>query len=85
MQAFLGNGFQEVIYQRALALEMKTNGLNFARELSVPVFYHEVKIATRRVDFLVQDRVLVEIKAVGELNDNQMPKLLITSRHINWK
>ena len=49
----LGNGFQEVIYQRALAIEMKKAGLAFARELEIPIFYDDEEIGTRRVDFLV--------------------------------
>jgi GxxExxY protein len=69
VHSFLGNGFQEFIYQRALAIEMQNKGLGFARELEVPVFYNEVEIGTRRVDFLVQDKILVEIKAITELNE----------------
>ena len=65
----LGNGFQEVIYQRALALEMPEHGLSFQRELEMPIFYAGEEIGTRRVDFLVEDRVLVEIKALVKLED----------------
>lgn len=65
----LGNGFQEVIYQRALAIEMKKRGLNFQRELEMPIFYDEYKIGTRRVDFLVEEKVMVEIKAIIQLED----------------
>lgn len=60
----LGNGFQEVIYQRALAIEMKKNGLEFSREFEMPIFYDNVQIGTRRVDFLVEGIISVEIKAV---------------------
>lgn len=49
----LGNGFQEVIYQRALEIEMTLNGLSFGREISMPIFYREKNIGERRVDFLV--------------------------------
>ena len=52
----LGNGFQEVIYQRALAIEMAFQGLSFAREKEMPIFYRDKKIGTRRVDFLVENR-----------------------------
>jgi GxxExxY protein len=65
----LGNGFQEVIYQRALAKEMNTQGLSFAREFEMPIFYKEEQIGTRRVDFLVQDVISVEIKALTKLED----------------
>ena len=65
----LGNGFQEVIYQRALAIELGTQGLVFQRELEMPIFYAGEQIGTRRVDFLVEDKVLVELKAVSVLED----------------
>ncbi len=57
-----GNGFQEVIYQRALALEMAEEGIYFAREQEMPIYYRVREIGTRRADFLVEDRVLVELK-----------------------
>lgn len=63
----LGNGFQEVIYQRSLAIEMHDSGLNFARELEIPLFYKENEVGTRRVDFLVEQKVLVELKAITEI------------------
>ena len=65
----LGNRFQEVIYQRALEIEMGYEGLNFVRELEMPVFYREMQIGTRRVDFFVEDKIMVELKAVIELQD----------------
>lgn len=65
----LGNGFQEVIYQRALAIEMSKQGLQFSRELEVPIYYEEQQIGTRRVDFMVEDKVLVELKALIALED----------------
>jgi len=63
---FLGNGFQEVIYQRALAYEMDKAGLEFAREIEQDIFYKEMiePIGTRRADFVVEGKVLVELKAV---------------------
>src|SRR5690349_3580391 len=63
----LGNGFQEVIYQRSLAIEMQETGLQFARELEMPLYYKNQEIGTRRVDFLVENTVLVELKAVSEI------------------
>lgn len=65
----LGNGFQEVIYQRALAKEMALQGLSFNREFEMPIFYKEEQIGTRRVDFLVEEVVSVEIKAITKLED----------------
>ena len=65
----LGNGFQEVIYQRALAIEMTDNRLAFRREREMPVYYKNQQIGTRRVDFLVQDVIAVELKAVIKLQD----------------
>ena len=69
VHATLGNGFQEVIYQRALAIEMKIQGLLFARELEMQIFYEGEDIGTRRVDFLVETEVMVELKAVTVLDD----------------
>ena len=63
----IGNGFQEVIYQRALAIEMEHQGLGFAREEEMPVYSKEVQVGSRRVDFLVEDLIAVELKAVVEL------------------
>lgn len=60
----LGNGFQEVIYQRALSIELEAAGLKFAREDEMPISYNGEEIGTRRVDFFVENKILVEIKAV---------------------
>ena len=65
----LGNGFQEVIYQRALAKEMILQKLAFAREFEMPIYYKKEQIGTRRVDFLVESVVSVELKAVTKLED----------------
>ncbi|HCY01180.1 MAG TPA: GxxExxY protein [Bacteroidales bacterium] len=65
----LGNGFQEVIYQRALSIEMKKQGLNFDRELEMPLFYDGFSIGSRRVDFLVENKIMVELKALVKLED----------------
>ena len=65
----LGNGFQEVIYQRALAIEFSFQGLQFVREQEMDIYYREHHIGTRRVDFFVEDAVMVEIKAVKQLED----------------
>jgi GxxExxY protein len=65
----LGNGFQEVIYQRALEIEMRVAGIEFSREFEMPVFYREEQIGTRRVDFLVEGLISVELKAITKLED----------------
>lgn len=65
----LGNGFQEVIYQRALAIEMEKQGLGFKREMEMSIFYDGIDIGTRRVDFFVEDVVMVELKALIKLED----------------
>lgn len=65
----LGNGFQEVIYQRALEKEMLTKGLSFGREYNMDIYYKDSLIGTRRVDFLIEDVISVEIKALIKLED----------------
>ncbi|MCC6692854.1 MAG: GxxExxY protein [Chitinophagaceae bacterium] len=65
----LGNGFQEVIYQRALEIEMREAGISFDREFEMPIFYREQQIGTRRVDFLVGAVISVELKAITKLED----------------
>jgi GxxExxY protein len=65
----IGNGFQEVIYQRALKIEFDFMGLSYAREMEMDIFYREQRIGTRRVDFFVEGQVMVEIKAIEKLED----------------
>jgi GxxExxY protein len=75
---FLGNGFQEVIYQRALAWELTQSGLSFAREIEQEIFYKELPdpIGTRRADFVVEGKILVELKAIIELEDVHLAQVL---------
>lgn len=75
---FLGNGFQEVIYQRALAYEMRLADLQFHREIEQEIFYKELQepIGTRRADFVVEEKILVELKAVKELDDDHLAQIL---------
>ena len=75
---FLGNGFQEVIFQRALAWEFSQAGLNYAREIEQDIFYKQLPepIGTRRADFVVEGKVLVELKAVIELEDVHLAQVL---------
>lgn len=65
----LGAGFQEVIYQRALAIEMVKQELEFQREMEMTIYYDDVEIGTRRVDFFVEDIIMVELKALSKLED----------------
>ncbi|MTK52575.1 GxxExxY protein [Paludibacter sp.] len=65
----LGNGFQEVIYQRALEIELPYFQMYFKREFEMPIYYREVEIGRRRVDFLIEDNISVELKAVIRLED----------------
>lgn len=75
---FLGNGFQEVIYQRALAWELSQSGLEYAREIEQDIFYKNLQepIGTRRADFIVEGKVLVELKAIIELEDVHLAQVL---------
>ena len=75
---FLGNGFQEVIYQRALAYEMSRAGLEFAREIEQEIFYKDLPepIGTRRADFVVEGKVLVELKALTQIEDVHWAQVL---------
>jgi len=65
----LGNGFQEVIYQRCLAIELKKAGLEFAREVDQDIYYEGIHVGTRRADFVVEGKVIVELKALVNLED----------------
>jgi GxxExxY protein len=65
----LGNGFQEVIYQRAMAIEMADEGISFSREHEMPIYYKQQQIGTRRVDFLVEGIISVELKAIIKMED----------------
>jgi hypothetical protein len=69
VHSILGNGFQEVIYQRALAIKFNLNGLVFKREMEMPFFYQNEQIGTRRVDFFVENSVMLELKAVEKIED----------------
>jgi GxxExxY protein len=72
----LGNGFQERIYQRALAIEMKLRGLNFIREMEMEIYYKDNLIGTRRVDFFVEEQIMVELKAVKHLDDADLAQAI---------
>jgi GxxExxY protein len=65
----LGNGFQEVIYQRSLAIEFEEEGIKYLREMEMPLYYKGIEIGSRRVDFFVEESIMVEIKALIKLED----------------
>ena len=65
----LGNGFQEVVYQRALAIEFRRQNISFSREHEMEIFYKGENVGTRRVDFFVEGKVMVELKAIIHLED----------------
>jgi GxxExxY protein len=67
VHSFLGCGFQEVIYQRCLAIELQKSEINFAREVDQPIFYGGINVGTRRADFVVENKIIVELKAVSNL------------------
>ncbi|QIX60469.1 GxxExxY protein [Hymenobacter sp. BT18] len=72
----LGSGFQEAVYQRSLAIEMEQAKLLFAREVEVPIYYKGIDVGSRRIDFLVQNTVLVVLKALHELNQNHFAQTI---------
>lgn len=78
VHSFLGNGFQELIYQRALAYEFAKAELVFDRELEMPIYYKDLldPIGTRPADFLVENSVLVELKAISVLDDVHLAQIL---------
>lgn len=66
---YMGNGFQEVVYQRALAIEMGLQGISFQREFEMPLLYKGYDVGSRRVDFFIEDIIMLEIKAIINLED----------------
>lgn len=65
----LGSGFQEYIYQRALEIELKKALIRFIREFEMPIYYQGEKIGMRIVDFFIDEKIMVELKAVADLDD----------------
>lgn len=72
----LGIGFQEVIYQRALEIEFSKIGINFQREKEMSILYNQMIIGIRRVDFLVDDDIMIELKALTQLEDVHIAQLM---------
>lgn len=65
----MGNGFQEVIYQRCLAIELESAGLGFEREKDQTIYYNNIEVGNRRADFIVENNIVVELKALTDLED----------------
>lgn len=72
----LGNGFPEIIYQRALALELKAMGISFEREFDMAIYYMDQKIGSRRVDFFVENKISLELKAQLKLEDDHLARAI---------
>ena len=72
----LGNGFQEVIYQRCLAIELGKAGIEFLREQEMPIFYEGINVGTRRADFIIAGEVMVELKALIKLEEVHLAQAL---------
>ena len=69
VHSIMGCGFQEVIYQRCMVIEMRNDNINFKRECEIPVNYEGHQVGTRRVDFFVENKIMVELKAISSLED----------------
>jgi GxxExxY protein len=76
VHATLGNGFQEVIYQRSLAIEMNKQGLKFYKEMEMSIYYDGNEVGKRRVDFFVENKIMLELKAVIRLEDVHLAQAL---------
>ena len=72
----LGSGFQEYIYQRALEIELKKAQIKFLREYEMPIYYQGEKIGMRIVDFFIDEKIMVELKAVTDLEDVHLAQAL---------
>ena len=69
VHSVMGNGFQEVIYQRALSIELNHNGIAHLREMEMDLYYRDQHIGTRRVDFFIEEKLMLEIKAKEKLEN----------------
>lgn len=72
----LGLGFPEIIYQRALEIELQNHNINFLKEKEISIFYKNQIVGKRRVDFLVEDEIAVELKAISKLEDKELNQTL---------
>jgi GxxExxY protein len=76
VHSVMGNGFQEVIYQKCFAIAMENQGLKFRRELEMEIYFEGINVGSRRVDFLVNDLIMVELKALSKLDDVHLAQAL---------
>ncbi|GGI24789.1 GxxExxY protein [Pedobacter mendelii] len=76
VHSFLGSGFQEKIYQKALGIEMSIENLSYKEEMTMTIFYRDTKIGCRRVDFFVENNIMAELKAVSALNDAHLAQAI---------
>ena len=81
----IGCGFQEIIYHNALKIEFTHQHILHRDEVDIPIFYRGIQVGTRRVDFIVNDLVMIEIKACSELLDVHFARLLIILKPLNLK
>ena len=81
----LGNGFQEVIYQRALAIEMTRQNIEYSREFEMEIYYKGDRIGLRRVDFFVEGKIMVELKAVIQMEDVHLAQAINYLEAYNMK
>ncbi|MDO8620680.1 MAG: GxxExxY protein [Candidatus Levybacteria bacterium] len=81
----LGPGFVEKIYQRALYLELKNSRLGFTREKRLSIYYKKVNLGYETVDFEIEGKVLIEVKAVSEINDIHRAQLLSYLKSSGYK
>jgi len=70
------NGYQEIIYQRCLCIEFDREGIKYQQEMEMPIFYDGIHVGKRRVDFLIEEKGVLEIKAVSELTDTYLAQTL---------
>lgn len=70
------NGYQEIIYQRCLCIEFDKEGIKYHKEKELPIFYDDIEVGKRRVDFLIEEKVVLEIKAVTEYADTHLAQTL---------
>ncbi len=81
----LGNGFQELIYQKSLIVEFGLLNIPFGREVNMPVLYKGTQVGIRRVDFLVEEKICVEIKATGQLDNIHLNQAKNYLGHLTWR
>ena len=70
------NGYTEAVYQKCLAIELKKIGIEFLQEADIGIYYDNTIVGRRRVDFLIENKIAVELKAVSELTDTHLAQAL---------